>query len=177
MLQKWPVRQRRICSKLPHRTQSPGSGSGCLLSVAKGCGRIRPLRQQQAVVSTSWPSGPGRNRSHRLRRRGNEMTDILMNSRNWKTPRRTPHEEDRPHCQHLRHARGGTSVYQHHHREYFRDMGYSVALMADSTSVGRALGDVPSGKMPGEEGYGLFGFPPGRVLRRAGRWSAWAVMA
>ena len=53
--------------------------------------------------------------------------------------------------------------------EYFRDMGYSVALMADSTSRwAEALREM-SGRleeMPGEEGYpGLPGQPAGAVLR------------
>ena len=39
--------------------------------------------------------------------------------------------------------------------EYFRDMGYSVALMADSTSDGRRRCEMSDRleEMPGEEGY------------------------
>ena len=52
--------------------------------------------------------------------------------------------------------------------EYFRDMGYTVALMADSTSRwAEALREM-SGRleeMPGEEGYPAYlGSPPGPVL-------------
>ncbi len=52
--------------------------------------------------------------------------------------------------------------------EFFRDMGYSVALMADSTSRwAEALREM-SGRleeMPGEEGYPAYpGFPSGTVL-------------
>ena len=56
--------------------------------------------------------------------------------------------------------------------EYYRDMGYKVAIMADSTSRwAEALREM-SGRleeMPGEEGYpGLPGLPSRGVLR-AGR--------
>ena len=63
------------------------------------------------------------------------------------------------HSQHLRYAGGGPrgSIYTGITiAEYFRDMGYSVALMADSTSRwAEALREM-SGRleeMPGEEGY------------------------
>ena len=56
--------------------------------------------------------------------------------------------------------------------EYFRDQGYHVALMADSTSRwGEALREVSSRleEMPAEEGYpGVPVVEAGRVLR-AGR--------
>ena len=55
--------------------------------------------------------------------------------------------------------------------EYFRDMGYSVALMADSTSRwAEALREM-SGRleeMPGEEGYPAYSrMPSGTVLRES----------
>ena len=53
--------------------------------------------------------------------------------------------------------------------EYFRDQGYHVALMADSTSRwGEALREVSSRleEMPAEEGYPAYlSIAAGRVLR------------
>ena len=68
--------------------------------------------------------------------------------------------------------------------EYYRDMGYDVALMADSTSRwGEALREV-SGRleeMPGEEGYpaylatrlAAFYERAGRVVCLGSRWTSW----
>ena len=56
--------------------------------------------------------------------------------------------------------------------EYFRDMGYKVAIMADSTSRwAEALREM-SGRleeMPGEEGYPAYLGIPYRGILRAGR--------
>ncbi|HPP30715.1 MAG TPA: V-type ATP synthase subunit A, partial [bacterium] len=57
--------------------------------------------------------------------------------------------------------------------EYFRDMGYSVALMADSTSRwAEALREISGrlGEMPGEEGYPAYlGTSVASFYERAGR--------
>ena len=63
--------------------------------------------------------------------------------------------------------------------EYFRDMGYSVALMADSTSRwAEALREM-SGRleeMPGEEGYPAYLVPVWHSsMREPDMWYLWAV--
>ena len=93
--------------------------------------------------------------------RGNEMTDVLMEFPELKDPRsgeslmkRTvliANTSDMPVAAREASIYTGITI-----AEYFRDMGYSVALMADSTSRwAEALREM-SGRleeMPGEEGY------------------------
>ena len=93
--------------------------------------------------------------------RGNEMTDVLMEFPELKDPRtgeslmkRTvliANTSDMPVAAREASIYTGITI-----AEYFRDMGYSVAIMADSTSRwAEALREM-SGRleeMPGEEGY------------------------
>ncbi len=93
--------------------------------------------------------------------RGNEMTDVLLEFPELKDPR-----SDEPlmkrtvliaNTSNMPVAAREASVYTGMTiAEYFRDMGYSVALMADSTSRwAEAMREI-SGRleeMPGEEGY------------------------
>ena len=93
--------------------------------------------------------------------RGNEMTDVLMEFPELKDPKsgeplmkRTvliANTSDMPVAAREASIYTGITI-----AEYFRDMGYSVALMADSTSRwAEALREM-SGRleeMPGEEGY------------------------
>ncbi len=110
--------------------------------------------------------------------RGNEMTDVLMEFPELKDP-----ESNEPlmkrtvliaNTSNMPVAAREASVYTGMTiAEYFRDMGYSVALMADSTSRwAEALREI-SGRleeMPGEEGYPAYlGSRVADFYERAGR--------
>ncbi len=105
--------------------------------------------------------------------RGNEMTDVLMEFPHLMDPKsgeslmkRTvliANTSDMPVAARESSVYTGITI-----AEYFRDMGYSVALMADSTSRwAEALREM-SGRleeMPGEEGYPAYlGSRAGGVL-------------
>lgn len=110
--------------------------------------------------------------------RGNEMTDVLNEFPTLKDPRtgkslmeRTiliANTSDMPVAAREASVYTGITI-----AEYFRDMGYSVALMADSTSRwAEALREM-SGRleeMPGEEGYPAYlGSRIAEFYERAGR--------
>ena len=110
--------------------------------------------------------------------RGNEMTDVLNEFPELKDPRtgkslmeRTvliANTSDMPVAAREASIYTGITI-----AEYFRDMGYSVALMADSTSRwAEALREM-SGRleeMPGEEGYPAYlGSRLAEFYERAGR--------
>ena len=110
--------------------------------------------------------------------RGNEMTDVLNEFPELKDPRtgkslmeRTvliANTSDMPVAAREASIYTGITI-----AEYFRDMGYSVALMADSTSRwAEALREM-SGRleeMPGEEGYPAYlGSRLAQFYERAGR--------
>ncbi len=110
--------------------------------------------------------------------RGNEMTDVLMEFPELKDPRtgeslmkRTvliANTSDMPVAAREASIYTGITI-----AEYFRDMGYSVAIMADSTSRwAEALREM-SGRleeMPGEEGYPAYlGSRLAQFYERAGR--------
>ena len=110
--------------------------------------------------------------------RGNEMTDVLMEFPELADPRtgeslmkRTvliANTSDMPVAAREASIYTGITI-----AEYFRDMGYSVALMADSTSRwAEALREM-SGRleeMPGEEGYPAYlGSRLAQFYERAGR--------
>ncbi|MEX1376937.1 MAG: V-type ATP synthase subunit A [Eubacteriales bacterium] len=168
MLQKWPVRiGRPYKSKLPP-TQPMVTGQRVIdtfFPVAKG-----------GVAAVPGPFGSGKTVvQHQLAKwadadiivyvgcgeRGNEMTDVLREFPELKDPRtgeplmkRTvliANTSDMPVA--AREASIYTGITL---AEYFRDMGYEVAIMADSTSRwAEALREM-SGRleeMPGEEGY------------------------
>jgi len=110
--------------------------------------------------------------------RGNEMTDVLMEFPELKDPRSGEPLMKRTvlvaNTSNMPVAAREASIYTGITiAEYFRDMGYSVALMADSTSRwAEALREM-SGRleeMPGEEGYPAY--LPARAAQfyeRAGR--------
>jgi V/A-type H+-transporting ATPase subunit A len=110
--------------------------------------------------------------------RGNEMTEVLINFPEWKDPRtgrplmeRTiliANTSNMPVAAREACIYTGVTI-----AEYFRDMGYDVAIMADSTSRwAEALREIAGRleEMPAEEGY-----PPylasrlGEFYERAGR--------
>ena len=110
--------------------------------------------------------------------RGNEMTDVLNEFPELKDPRtgnslmeRTvliANTSDMPVAAREASIYTGITI-----AEYFRDMGYTVALMADSTSRwAEALREM-SGRleeMPGEEGYPAYlGSRLAQFYERAGR--------
>ncbi|MDL2323750.1 V-type ATP synthase subunit A [Ruminococcaceae bacterium OttesenSCG-928-A16] len=110
--------------------------------------------------------------------RGNEMTDVLLEFPELKDPKtgkslmeRTvliANTSDMPVAAREASIYTGITI-----AEYFRDMGYSVALMADSTSRwAEALREM-SGRleeMPGEEGYPAYlGSRLAQFYERAGR--------
>jgi len=168
MMQKWPVRKER-----PYKTKlSPDEPMvtgqriiDTLFPIAKG-----------GVAAVPGPFGSGKTVvQHQLAKwadadlvvyigcgeRGNEMTDVLMEFPELKDPKsgeplmkRTvliANTSDMPVAAREASIYTGITI-----AEYFRDMGYSVALLADSTSRwAEALREM-SGRleeMPGEEGY------------------------
>ena len=168
MLQKWPVRRGRpYAEKLaPNEPMVTGQRViDTLFPVAKG-----------GVAAVPGPFGSGKTVvQHQLAKwadadiivyvgcgeRGNEMTDVLMEFPELKDPRtglslmkRTvliANTSDMPVAAREASIYTGITI-----AEYFRDMGYKVAIMADSTSRwAEALREM-SGRleeMPGEEGY------------------------
>ena len=168
MMQKWPVRKGRPYSKkLPPRQP--------LITGQRVVDTFFPIAKG-GVAAVPGPFGSGKTViQHQLAKwadaeivvyigcgeRGNEMTDVLNEFPELKDPRtgeslmkRTiliANTSDMPVA--AREASIYTGITL---AEYFRDMGYSVALMADSTSRwAEALREM-SGRleeMPGEEGY------------------------
>ncbi len=168
MLQKWPVRRGRpYKAKLaPSEPMITGQRViDTLFPVAKG-----------GVSAVPGPFGSGKTVvQHQLAKwadadiivyvgcgeRGNEMTDVLMEFPELKDPRtglslmkRTvliANTSDMPVAAREASIYTGITI-----AEYYRDMGYKVAIMADSTSRwAEALREM-SGRleeMPGEEGY------------------------
>lgn len=168
MMQKWPVRKGRpYKKKLPPRQP--------LITGQRVVDTFFPIAKG-GVAAVPGPFGSGKTViQHQLAKwadaeivvyigcgeRGNEMTDVLNEFPELKDPRtgeslmkRTiliANTSDMPVA--AREASIYTGITL---AEYFRDMGYSVALMADSTSRwAEALREM-SGRleeMPGEEGY------------------------
>ena len=168
MLQKWPVRMGRPYAKKMAPTEPMITGQrviDTLFPVAKG-----------GVAAVPGPFGSGKTVvQHQLAKwadadiivyvgcgeRGNEMTDVLMEFPELNDPRtglslmkRTvliANTSDMPVAAREASIYTGITI-----AEYFRDMGYKVAIMADSTSRwAEALREM-SGRleeMPGEEGY------------------------
>ncbi len=168
MLQKWPVRRERPYAQkmAPDAPLQTGQRViDTLFPIADG-----------GVAAIPGPFGSGKTVvQHQLAKwasadlivyigcgeRGNEMTDVLMEFPELKDPRtgeslmkRTvliANTSDMPVAAREASIYTGITI-----AEYFRDQGYSVALMADSTSRwAEALREM-SGRleeMPGEEGY------------------------
>jgi V/A-type H+-transporting ATPase subunit A len=168
MLQKWPVRVNRpyVRKYIPTRPLCSGQRViDTLFPLAKG-----------GTAAVPGPFGSGKTVvQHQLAKwsdvdivvyigcgeRGNEMTDVLMEFPELKDPRtgeplmkRTvliANTSDMPVAAREASIYTGITI-----AEYFRDMGYDVAVIADSTSRwAEALREM-SGRleeMPGEEGY------------------------
>lgn len=168
MMQKWPVRRGRPFKEklVPEMPMITGQRViDTLFPIAKG-----------GVAAVPGPFGSGKTVvQHQLAKwadadivvyigcgeRGNEMTDVLMEFPELRDPKsgeplmkRTvliANTSDMPVAAREASIYTGITI-----AEYFRDMGYSVALMADSTSRwAEALREM-SGRleeMPGEEGY------------------------
>ena len=185
MMQKWPVRsgrpyQRKMPPEMPLVTGQRVVDA--LFPIAKG-----------GVAAVPGPFGSGKTViQHQLAKwadadivvyigcgeRGNEMTDVLNEFPELKDPKtgyslmeRTvliANTSDMPVAAREASIYTGITI-----AEYFRDMGYSVALMADSTSRwAEALREM-SGRlqeMPGEEGYPAYlGSRLAQFYERAGR--------
>lgn len=168
LMQKWPVRRGRPYSrKLPPHTP--------LITGQRVVDTFFPIARG-GVAAVPGPFGSGKTViQHQLAKwaeadivvyigcgeRGNEMTDVLNEFPELKDPKtgqslmqRTvliANTSDMPVAAREASIYTGITI-----AEYFRDMGYSVALMADSTSRwAEALREM-SGRleeMPGEEGY------------------------
>ena len=168
MMQKWPVRQGR-----PYRKKLPPKMP--LVTGQRVIDTFFPLAKG-GVAAVPGPFGSGKTViQHQLAKwaeadivvyigcgeRGNEMTYVLNEFPELKDPKtgqplmqRTvliANTSDMPVAAREASIYTGITI-----AEYFRDMGYSVALMADSTSRwAEALREM-SGRleeMPGEEGY------------------------
>jgi V/A-type H+-transporting ATPase subunit A len=168
LAQKWPVRiARPVISKLPPNVPliTGQRVVDTLFPVAKGGTAAVPgpfgsgktvIQQQLAKWSDSEIVvyvGCGE--------RGNEMTEVLKQFPELKDPKSGKPLMDRTvlvaNTSNMPVAAREASVYTGITiAEYYRDMGYNVALMADSTSRwAEALREI-SGRleeMPGEEGY------------------------
>ncbi|MEG0271991.1 MAG: V-type ATP synthase subunit A [Hydrogenoanaerobacterium sp.] len=185
LLQKWPVRvgrpyKQKLSPDMPLITGQRVIDA--LFPIAKG-----------GVAAVPGPFGSGKTVvQHQLAKwaeadivvyigcgeRGNEMTDVLNEFPELKDPK-TGHSlmertvliantSDMPVAAREASIYTGITI-----AEYFRDMGFSVALMADSTSRwAEALREM-SGRleeMPGEEGYPAYlGSRLAQFYERAGR--------
>ena len=168
MMQKWPVRRGR-----PYKKKLPPEMP--LVTGQRVIDTFFPIAKG-GVAAVPGPFGSGKTViQHQLAKwaeadivvyigcgeRGNEMTDVLNEFPELKDPKtgqplmqRTvliANTSDMPVAAREASIYTGITI-----AEYFRDMGYSVALMADSTSRwAEALREM-SGRleeMPGEEGY------------------------
>jgi V/A-type H+-transporting ATPase subunit A len=168
LMQKWPVRTGR-----PYKEKLPPNMP--LITGQRVIDTLFPIAKG-GVAAVPGPFGSGKTVvQHQLAKwaeadivvyigcgeRGNEMTDVLNEFPELKDPK-TGHSlmertvliantSDMPVAAREASIYTGITI-----AEYFRDMGYSVALMADSTSRwAEALREM-SGRleeMPGEEGY------------------------
>lgn len=168
MMQKWPVRKGR-----PYKKKLPPNMP--LVTGQRVVDTFFPIARG-GVAAVPGPFGSGKTViQHQLAKwaeadivvyigcgeRGNEMTEVLNEFPELKDPKtgqslmnRTvliANTSDMPVAAREASIYTGITI-----AEYFRDMGYSVALMADSTSRwAEALREM-SGRleeMPGEEGY------------------------
>lgn len=185
MMQKWPVRRERPYKK----KESPDAP---LITGQRVIDTFFPITKG-GVAAIPGPFGSGKTvTQHQLAKwadadivvyigcgeRGNEMTDVLNEFPELKDPRtgeslmqRTvliANTSDMPVAAREASIYTGITI-----AEFFRDMGYSVALMADSTSRwAEALREM-SGRleeMPGEEGYPAYlGSRLAQFYERAGR--------
>lgn len=185
MLQRWPVRlPRPVKEKLPPR-EILVTGQrviDTLFPVAKG-----------GTACIPGPFGSGKTVvQHQLAKwadadivvyvgcgeRGNEMTDVLLEFPHLTDPRTNRPLMERTvliaNTSNMPVSAREASVYTGITiAEYFRDMGYNVALMADSTSRwAEALREMSARleEMPGEEGYPAYlGTRLAEFYERAGK--------
>lgn len=185
MVQKWPVRTPRpVMEKMePGSTLVTGQRViDAFFPVAKG-----------GTACVPGPFGSGKTVvQHQLAKwsdadiivyigcgeRGNEMTDVLLEFAELKDPRTGRLLMERTiliaNTSNMPVAAREASIYTGITiAEYYRDMGYDVALMADSTSRwAEALREI-SGRleeMPGEEGYPAYlAYRIAEFYERAGR--------
>lgn len=185
LMQKWPVRKGR-----PYKTKL--SPDRPLVTGQRVIDTLFPIAKG-GVAAIPGPFGSGKTvTQHQLAKwaeadivvyigcgeRGNEMTDVLNEFPELIDPHtgkslmeRTvliANTSDMPVAAREASIYTGITI-----AEYFRDMGYSVALMADSTSRwAEALREM-SGRleeMPGEEGYPAYlGSRLAQFYERAGR--------
>ncbi len=185
LMQKWPVRSGR-----PYKEKLPPDMP--LVTGQRVVDTMFPIAKG-GVAAVPGPFGSGKTViQHQLAKwaeadivvyigcgeRGNEMTDVLNEFPELKDPKtgnslmeRTvliANTSDMPVAAREASIYTGITI-----AEYFRDMGYSVALMADSTSRwAEALREM-SGRleeMPGEEGYPAYlGSRLAQFYERAGR--------
>lgn len=185
MTQHWPVRSGR-----PHKTKMAPKKP--LITGQRVIDTFFPIARG-GVAAVPGPFGSGKTViQHQLAKwaeadivvyigcgeRGNEMTDVLNEFPELKDPKtgeslmeRTvliANTSDMPVAAREASIYTGITI-----AEYFRDMGYSVALMADSTSRwAEALREM-SGRleeMPGEEGYPAYlGSRLAQFYERAGQ--------
>jgi len=185
MLQKWPVRRGR-----PYKEKVPPDEP--LISGQRVIDTFFPVAKG-GTACVPGPFGSGKTViQHQLAKwanaeiiifigcgeRGNEMTDVLMEFPELKDPysgeplmKRTvliANTSNMPVAAREASVYTGVTI-----GEYFRDMGYSVALQADSTSRwAEALREI-SGRleeMPGEEGYPAYlGSRAAAFYERAGK--------
>ena len=185
MMQKWPVRKGR-----PYKKKLPLDMP--LVTGQRVVDTFFPIAKG-GVAAVPGPFGSGKTViQHQLAKwaeadivvyigcgeRGNEMTDVLNEFPELKDPKtgqslmeRTvliANTSDMPVAAREASIYTGITI-----AEYFRDMGYSVALMADSTSRwAEALREM-SGRlqeMPGEEGYPAYlGSRLAQFYERAGK--------
>ncbi len=188
MLQRWPVRQPR-----PYQTRL--APSIMLPTGQRVIDTFFPIAKGGTACCPG-PFGSGKTViQHQLAKwaeaeiivyigcgeRGNEMTDVLLEFPELKDPisgeplmKRTvliANTSNMPVAAREASVYTGITI-----AEYFRDMGYSVAVMADSTSRwAEAMREI-SGRleeMPGEEGYPAYlGAKVSSFYERAGRVTA-----
>jgi V/A-type H+-transporting ATPase subunit A len=168
MMQRWPVRRQR-----PNAGKMPPDRP--MITGQRVIDSVFPIARG-GTAAVPGPFGSGKTVvQHQLAKwsdvdivvyigcgeRGNEMTDVLLEFPELKDPKsgqslmcRTvliANTSDMPVAAREASIYTGITI-----AEYFRDMGYSVAIMADSTSRwAEALREM-SGRleeMPGEEGY------------------------
>lgn len=185
MLQRWPVRKGR-----PYRRKLPPKMP--LVTGQRVVDTFFPLAKG-GVAAVPGPFGSGKTViQHQLAKwaevdivvyigcgeRGNEMTDVLNEFPELIDPKtkqslmqRTvliANTSDMPVAAREASIYTGITI-----AEYFRDMGYSVALMADSTSRwAEALREMSGrlSEMPGEEGYPAYlGSRLAQFYERAGQ--------
>jgi V/A-type H+-transporting ATPase subunit A len=180
LLQRWPVRQRRPFKRrlTPAPFSQPAGARHLLPDRRRGTAIIRRLHRKDVLGRRSRVRGDDVIVYVGCGERGNEMTDVLTEFPALEDPRTGAPLMDRTvlvvNTSNMPVAAREASIYTGVTiAEYFRDMGYQVALMADSTSRwAEALREISSRleEMPGEEGYPTYlATRLGAFFERAGR--------